>query len=539
MERRSSLRKPIHHDAMLKLDSGGTWPCIIADYCAEGMLLKYAPEVCDALAIYTKTVEGRALKVVFYGQQNEQYELESNPTYVMKYASGVRFIGRYDDAMQSLNEFNSQRRHDEVPEGEVQQIIRECIDCIQGYTLPLMNGFYPAVIKDVKAAAVAASSDQLSNSIMEAANKISREQGTMLKTFMAAIQDPKAAANKSTASKVGELDDLSLIDKGEFEDWLTSRVLITKAETNYRALLLPLKMRLDAIGIGDKRYHQSPLGPSLLVGAFQSSLTRLAMGSAVERLVFRSFEQQVIIHLESLYNDLNSILISHKVLPDLDVSKILPKTTNAPSKAKKQLDEKAKVKQKEGENTGESINENKNKSSNLGGRNERRDEPIFSYGTEPSFSHGNESDNIQSAQSQNIVSALPPFSSPKATEAGFKQNQETAEKAFQNVLGLVRSLRVSQNASDAALGVVPPEEIYSESELKQGLSELQASSVEDTASHEDRSGLLERIHQSLESSTPQDNAQEKGIDENQQVAIDVVDRFFASMQNCIVVSSSE
>jgi len=529
MERRSSLRKPIHHDAMLKLDNGGTWPCIIADYCSEGLLLKYASEVCDALSIYTKAVEGRTFKVVFYGQQSEQYELESKPTYVMEHASGVRFIGRYDDAIKSLTDFNAQKRHYAVPEGEIKQIIRECIDCIQGYTKPLMNDFYPAVITDVKAAAVAASSDQLSNSIMEAANKITREQASMLKVFMAAIQDPKSAANNNMESKVDALEDLSLIDKGEFEDWLTSRVLITKAETNYRAFLLPLKIRLDAIGIGDKRYHQSPLGPSLLVGAFQSSLIRLAMGSVVERLVFRSFEQKVIVHLEPLYKDLNAILIRHKVLPDLDVSKILPRKTNTPLK-EKQSDEKSEVKKEGSASIGENAVDKHIKASENSAKAERRDEPIFSYGAEPSFYQGNMPETYQSAESQSIVSALPPFSSPKDSEAGFKQNHEMAEKAFQNVLGLVRSLHVNQNASNAELGITPPEETYSESELKQGLSELQASSVEGEALPEDRASLLERIQLSLVSSAPQSGAEEKGIEENQQVAIDVVDRFFASMQ---------
>ena len=322
MERRSSLRKPIHHDAMLKLDNGGSWTCIIKENCAEGKLLKYASEVCDALAVYINAVEGRTFKVVFYGQQNEQYELEAKPTYVMEHASGVQFLRRYDNAMQSLTEFNAQKRQDIVPEGEIKQIIRECIDCIQAFTKPLMGEFYPAVIKEVKAAAVAASSDQLANSVMEAANKIACEQSSMLQVFMTAIQDPKAAMQNDMPSETDELNDLSLIDKGEFEDWLTSRVLITKAETNYRSLLLPLKMRLDAIGIGDKRYHQSPLGPSLLVGAFQSSLSRLAMGSAVERLVFRCFEQQVVVHLEALYEELNGILVRHKVLPELDLSLI-------------------------------------------------------------------------------------------------------------------------------------------------------------------------------------------------------------------------
>lgn len=529
MERRSSLRTPIHHDAMMKLDNGRSWPCIIADFCSEGLLLKYTPEVCDALAIYTKAVEGRTFKVVFYGPQREQYALESKPVHVMEHASGVRFTGRYDDAIASLLEFNAQRHQKAVPEGEIKQIIRECIDSIQSFTEPLMNDFYPAVIKEVKAAAVAASSDQLSSSTMEAANKITREQVSMLKNFMAAIQDPKAMTNKNKGSKVEALDDLSLIGKGEFEDWLTSRVLITKAETNYRALLLPLKIRLDAIGVGDKRYHQSPLGPSLLVGAFQSSLARLAMGSVLERLVFRSFEQQVIVHLEPLYQTLNDILIRHKVLPDLDLSKVLPQRVHGPLQGKKP-NKKNKVREDEAENTSECNSEANIKTGDHSSQSGRRDEPIFSYGAEPSFYQGEMPETYQSADSQSIVSALPPFSSPKESEQGFKQNHEMAEKAFQNVLGLVRSLRVGQHESDAALGVVPPEENYSESELKQGLSELQASSAESEVSHEDRSSLLERIQLSLVASTSQNETQEKGIDETQQVAIDVVDRFFASMQ---------
>ncbi|MFT7373034.1 MAG: EAL domain-containing protein (putative c-di-GMP-specific phosphodiesterase class I) [Oleiphilaceae bacterium] len=528
MERRSSLRKPIHHDAMLKLDNGGVWPCIIADYCAGGLLLKYTPEVCEALAIYTKAVEGRTLKVAFYGQQHKEYELESTPAHVMEQASGLRFIGRYNDAIASLTEFNAQRQHNAVPQGKVKQIIRECTDCIQDYTQPLMEDFYPAVIKDVKAAAVGASSDQLSNSIMEAANKITREQASMLKNFMVSIQDPKSVENKETDFKKDALDDLSLIDKEAFEDWLISRVLITKAETNYRALLLPLKIRLDAIGVGDKRYHQSPLGPSLLVGAFQSSLARLAIGGVVERLVFRNFEQQVITHLEPLYTTLNDILIRHKILPDLDISKIFPRETNTP-RDEKNSSKKSDVKHKQAASTAESDADVNITDSNSG-QLSQRDEPVFSYGAEPAFNQSRVSESFQSAESQSIVSALPPFSSMQGSEKGFKQNHDMAEKAFENVLGLVRSLRISQNASNAELGITPPAETYSESELKQGLSELQASSAESEVLPEDRSSLLERVQLSIVSSSPQNDRQEKGIDEGQQVAIDVVDRFFASMQ---------
>jgi len=512
MERRSSLRRPIHHDAMLRLDDGASWPCIIADYCSEGMLLKYEVEVCDALSLYLKGRANRNFTVAFLGQQGEQYALKSMPTHVIEHAAGVRFIGRYDDAIQSLVEFNLKQRHQKVPEGEVKLIVRQCIDCILGYTQSLMNEFYPVVIQEVKDAAVAASSDQQANSIMESANTITRDQNKMLQVFMAAIQDPKAVLEKNDLPNT---DDLSLIDKGEFEDWLTSRVLITKAETNYRAQLLPLKMRLDAIGIGDKRYHQSPLGPALLVNAFHSSLNRLEATGQVERLIFKIFEKQVVVHLEPLYKDLNDILIQHKVLPDLDINKISPKKSTTPLPNKEKTGEKTKVDEEE---QTKNIDEG------------RRDEPIFSYGTQDSSYQGSESSLI-SAESQSIVSSLPPFSSPNGAETGFKQNHQDAETAFKNVLGLVRSLRMNQNAVAAEQGITAPTEVYSESELSQTLSELQTSSVETEQLPEDRSSLMKRVQFSLDASSPQEEGgDDKGIHESQQVAIDVVDRFFASMQ---------
>jgi len=521
---------------MLRLDGGASWPCIIADYCSEGMFIKYAQSVSIALDSYFKASEERGFVIIFTGQQGEQYELASKPAHVMESAAGIRFVGRNHRAIQSLNEFNAERHQCVVPEGEVRQIIRECIDCIQEYTQPLMSDFFPGVVQEIKTSAVSASSDQLANTIMESANKISREQNSMLQVFMTAIQDPKMALEKTTSSKIDTLDDLSLIGKNEFEDWLTSRVLITKTETSFRSLLLPLKIRLDAIGVGDKRYHQSPFGPALLVSAFQSSLSRLAMGSAVERLVFRCFEKQVVEHLEPLYEKLNKLLVKHNVLPDLDISKVQPLKSNSVLSDKERADKESVVKE---EATKTPVQETMSSKVSVPEESAPGNNgPIFSYGAPPSnqyVSSGRDTlqhpPSLLSAEAQSIRSALPPFSSSKDAEAGFQQNHQAAEQAFQNVLGLVRSLRTNQNASDAAQGIVAPIQTYSESELSQGLSELQVSSAETEQSTEDRSSLLERVQSSLVASNSKaENAEGKGIHENQQVAIDVVDRFFASMQ---------
>ena len=130
---------------------------------------------------------------------------------------------------------------------------------------------------------------------------------------MEAIRDPMGR-HLAPEKNAEMMENLALIDKGEFEDWLTTRVLITKSETQYRSLLLPLKMRLDEVGLSDKKHHENPLGPSLIVNAYQRAITGIVVEGSIEKLLFKLFEREVMVELEGLYEELNDILIRHKVL---------------------------------------------------------------------------------------------------------------------------------------------------------------------------------------------------------------------------------
>lgn len=129
---------------------------------------------------------------------------------------------------------------------------------------------------------------------------------------------------------------MSVVDKGEFEDWLTIRVMVTKADTQYRGELLQLKLRLDKLGIANSTGHHNPLGPSLICESFHVGLSQLKADREVEKVCLRVFEKSVLMHLGPLYRELNSILIRHGVLPDLDLSKYLseqaPKTSEQSEK---------------------------------------------------------------------------------------------------------------------------------------------------------------------------------------------------------------
>jgi len=529
-ERRSSLRRPIHHEAKLNIDKNEQWPCIIADYCNEGMFIKFASIEASSIESALNYYGGSPLTITFIGHENKRFELEFSLVHMMSGAIGIRFVEDYSLAIRSLDEQRSASHRQVIPEPSVKVIISNCIDYIQNYTQPLISGLWPVIIGNMKAASVKAARDQLANEMMAASERLDKKQASIQSAFSIAIQDPIGAYQQGIASENEMNDRLSLIDKGEFEDWLLSRVIITKAETNYRNLLLPLKVRLDSIGIGDRKYHQSAFGPALLVSAFQSAILPLSLGSQSEKIVFQALDHELISKLEGLYVGLNDILIKHKVLPELNLSKALKASSPNKVASKKPAMDK-------------SGGTEKPDSPEKQGVNKEKGEPAQNEVGGPVSGQLRESG--QQPIRQSTVSTAPPFSNPDTPfglkEPSFQQNQEQAKSALNNVVGLMRSLRgldqPSSSAQSSASGggsdsVAPSDQEnesyrYSENELVAGLSELQAASATQDANVDEPISLMSRVKENLQ----QGGGSEKEIDENQKVAIDVVDRFFFSMRN--------
>jgi EAL domain-containing protein (putative c-di-GMP-specific phosphodiesterase class I)/GGDEF domain-containing protein len=510
IERRSSIRHPIHHEATLYIEESHTVTCIIADYCAEGMFLKIESDDHHLLDDLEQHYENRVLKLTFHNEHQRTFDIQVKLVHVMHGALGVQFVERYPKAIQSLITMSEKGRV--VPAREVDHIITECISFTQGFTLPLTATLWPKLVEDIQSNSVRCASDQDANAMMAAAERVEAKTSSLQDLFLSGIQDPLDSFQKSIQTSEMMNDRLSLIDKGEFEDWLTSRVLITKAETHYRNELLPLKVRLDAIGIGDKKFHQCAFGPALLVSSFQTVIASLSLGSAVEKLIFREFDVKILMALEKLYVGLNQILINHNVLKDLDLSKVV-KSKTAPLNKKTPKKTTAVDVAHSPEEAGRSSSGGPQYSP-LGASQPSQNNMAL---TAPPFQ-------AASAETSNVRGAI-----TNVGASDFQQNQQDAQAALKNVVGLMRSLRAKSDAEQVSPseGGQPSPEVdkYSEDELTEGLSALQALST--SVDLENPVSLMDRVQENLVQGTDD----EKEIDENQKVAIDVVDRFFFSMRN--------
>lgn len=546
MERRSSVRQPTHQEASLRLPSGAKWPCVIQDYCTSGMYLRFEPSV--GVAIKADLQRAAVQMALHFDDKRtaQSFEVVATLARMLRGAMGVKFVQAYPEVMKTLADAGRLELRGAASPKQVQAIIAQCTEAIAEHTLPLVEDMFPLLNQALRDSAIKASTDQTANALMAAADRFGGAQGSIIEALSVGIHDPMRTLQQEL-SEADMSDRMALIEKHAFEDWLTTRVLITKAETHYRAQLLPLKLRLEAIGLSDKQHNQSPFGPALLVNAFQSAVRKYLVDSQSEKVVFKCFNDQVMGKLEALYKQLNDILIAHDILPDLNLGKTIKRSRSAerpqsaktdPAKTDPARNETSAPVTGSTDALGEGAVDPFRSSLPYGGYVSAA--PISSPAATPSGVPGVTQSGlprldgepaggpaIAAGVSSGRVSLDPPFSAP-AEPASDALHDSSIPTLYPEVSGLVQSLRELNRAEvdhapTATQGSAVPVH-FSDDELQLGLAALQTFDL--AAATGERKSLFERVAEQL-----QLEGVDKQIHEDQKVTIDVVDRFFASLKH--------
>jgi diguanylate cyclase (GGDEF)-like protein len=484
-ERRSSPRRPIKLAAQIDLGTGEAWPCQIADFCPEGLFVRYSGETSRKLDRALAAGNPPELIVRFRGLDGaRRHELHVAIVRRIEGAMGVNFTRPNPEAVDAmLQQCGSTRNQDRsslrAPSDRVQFVLHQSAKAVVQYIEPLMDACFVQMVAGLKQAAQKASNDQQANEYMDASGQIQARQRVMWHQMARSLESPLKPAPKGFPGS-----ELSVVDKGEFEDWLTIRVMVTKADTQYRGDLLQLKLRLDNLGIANATGHHNPLGPSLVCEAFHSGLNQLKASREVEKVCLRVFEQTVLQQLGPLYKELNNILIRHGVLPDLDLSKYLSEHAAA-KPAEKPAETPAPAKP------------------------ELRAKEPSTAAPEPGTRTAAASDN-------------PPRRKPGRSGGEFRGYAQAAQTAFATVRNLLNTLTASRVArgDPEPLPFAPNARPLSSGELQRELQQLQVQAVD---AGDDVAPLKERVVERVKGSG--DNR----LDEEQQGTLDVVDRFFRSV----------
>jgi len=527
MERRTSLRRPIKLAAKLTLTGEQYWHCDIADFCAEGLFIKYDDDVSLSVREAVQKSPDLKVKVLFTDPASrKEHRVVVHPVRLIQGAMGVCFIEVDIDAIDAMltlcgnQESAAPTVHSET--GQAAFVVRQCNKTIAEHLEPLLDLYFSDVDAALVHSANNASSDQLCNELMDAAGTIKDKQSKIRLLTLAAVAAPLKPGRAKSEQADNHANNLSLIEKNEFEDWLLFKVMVTKAETQYRGALLQLKMRLDKVGVVNHLGYQNPLGPALVVYAFREAVTQFNFARSADKVVFRTFDNSVIRNMADLYEELNQILIRQNILPDLDLSKYL-----SDRKGRDESDDKVHTTSSD-EQIKEPVKEHKVTQT----RSVEKNTPVARIDSDRVTT----SRSVQpSPETQNVQSLDPPFQLGKGLSNGdisqFKAHQKAAQSAYSTINALFEKLEQSKQKLSPAAEKEREAELklpkWNHDELQSGLRDLQTNAISaktDNVAKVDP--LIARVKEKLQTST----GGKKRLSKEQEGAVDVVDRFFVSMK---------
>ncbi len=114
------------------------------------------------------------------------------------------------------------------------------------------------------------------------------------------------------------MDQLTLVGNDEYEETLLVTNMVNQVRAHCAQLLFALDQRLALLNNGSKLGEdRNPFGPQAVAQAFRDTLARSAFPLRIKTILYVLFDQQVMQHLQPLYEQLNKRLADGGVLPNL------------------------------------------------------------------------------------------------------------------------------------------------------------------------------------------------------------------------------
>ncbi len=172
-----------------------------------------------------------------------------------------------------------------------------------------------------------AESNQKQTLYFESMRNIRKSRSQMLKEFFVAIQTcfkkfKKNELNYFSTDKTYNSEtkalSLSLIDEKELDESLATTNLINKSEMAFHRNLFALEKRFSLLASGTElKASQIPMGPYVIVNAFNQCLKPIEMDITVKLILYKLFERNVMGQLNPIYSNINKFLANEGIISEI------------------------------------------------------------------------------------------------------------------------------------------------------------------------------------------------------------------------------
>ncbi|MBT9530812.1 MAG: DUF1631 domain-containing protein [Pseudomonas sp.] len=167
-----------------------------------------------------------------------------------------------------------------------------------------------------------ATSNVEQNAFFEAMRDLRLKRKTIERGFLQKIFESFATLNQYEIGKAPLLDavsfeGLSLVQEDQLEEAVAVDAMVSKVLNRDGVALGHLTTRLNTLVSKKVDDRSNPLGPRALCEAFLDACRDLGVEIKVKLIIFKLFEKSVLGDLDQLYAEVNQLLITAGVLPDL------------------------------------------------------------------------------------------------------------------------------------------------------------------------------------------------------------------------------
>ena len=334
-ERRRFERLPIDLAALIALGPRPAIACVVKDFCVAGVFiqidtrqLRFVQPRSPAILHFALNVDGTVQDV----------QMALTVCRVTGGGLGVAFKNPDPRVIRLLHGLAQPEPPQPVPQTEAAvaeaqrrfvpefaRILPTVTEVVQRGLAHIASEFTRSAIDGLFIAARDARSNREQARFIDAQNQfrtriadITSQVPALLVKAMAIIDNP---LRDRVGSTVSSGSGLSLVDKEEFEEFLTVSELVAEIEGRLKAPLFELNKRFSFLARRAVEDHNNPLGPTVICNAFAEPMKGFLTDLTVCGVVYQALRKCLDAHLQKLYEEINTLLIEQNILPVIEREK--------------------------------------------------------------------------------------------------------------------------------------------------------------------------------------------------------------------------
>ena len=221
----------------------------------------------------------------------------------------------------SIHKFSSQASRDASEQNK--RLIKQIASCLNEELSELLGRMFDGADDMLFQLAENADSNEDQNQYFDAMRMLRTERSNITQHFASNLKSYLKPSNSNqTSNDEFDEDELSLVDQEEMEEMVAVSAMHSKAMNLYGDSVHQLEARIEFLSMKSTNiFDKGALAPKNICESFKDALKIIELSTNNKLVLYKLFDQEVILNLATLYQNLNQLFIDQGILPQIKLDK--------------------------------------------------------------------------------------------------------------------------------------------------------------------------------------------------------------------------